>query len=47
VLVAHTCNRSYSEGRDQENHGLNPTWATVLYLEKTQHKKGMMEQFKV
>jgi hypothetical protein len=26
---------------------LNPTWATVLYLEKTQHKKGMMEQFKV
>jgi hypothetical protein len=24
ALVAHTCNPSYSGGRDQEDHGLNP-----------------------
>jgi hypothetical protein len=24
VLVAHTCNPSYSGGRDQEDHGLKP-----------------------
>jgi hypothetical protein len=27
ALVAHTCNASYSGGRDQEDHGLKPTWA--------------------
>jgi hypothetical protein len=27
VLLAHTCNPSYSEGRDQENHGSKPGWA--------------------
>jgi hypothetical protein len=24
VLIAHTCNLSYSGGRDQEDHGLKP-----------------------
>jgi hypothetical protein len=27
VLVAHTCNPSYSGGRDQEAHGLKPAQA--------------------
>jgi hypothetical protein len=27
VPVAHTFNPSYSGGRDQEDHGLKPTWA--------------------
>jgi hypothetical protein len=27
VPVAHTCNPSYSEGRDQEDHGLKPAEA--------------------
>jgi hypothetical protein len=27
VLVAHTCNPSYSGGRDQEDQGLRPTRA--------------------
>jgi hypothetical protein len=26
-LEAHTCNPSYSGGRDQEDHGSKPTWA--------------------
>jgi hypothetical protein len=26
--VAHTCNPSYSGGRDQEDHGLKPAWAS-------------------
>jgi hypothetical protein len=30
VLVAHTCNPSYSEGKDQEDHGLSPAWANSL-----------------
>jgi hypothetical protein len=25
--VVHTCNPSYSGGRDQENHGSKSTWA--------------------
>jgi hypothetical protein len=32
--VAHTCNPSYSGGRDQEDHSLKR-----LYLKKTLHKK--------
>jgi hypothetical protein len=28
--VAHTCNPSYSGGRDQENLGLKPAWANSL-----------------
>jgi hypothetical protein len=30
VLVAHTCNPSYSGGRDQEDHSLKPAWANSL-----------------
>jgi hypothetical protein len=26
VPVAHTCNPSYSGGRDQEDHGSKPAW---------------------
>jgi hypothetical protein len=40
--VAHTCDPSYSGGRDQEDCGLKPTRAkefTRPYLEKTRHKK--------
>jgi hypothetical protein len=39
--VAHTCNPSYSGGRDQEDCGLKPAWAnssTRPYLIKTLHK---------
>jgi hypothetical protein len=41
--VAHGCNPSYSEGRDQEDHGLKPAWANFSvrpYLEKPTTKKG-------
>jgi hypothetical protein len=41
ALVAHTCNPSYSEGREQEDHSSRP------YLEKIHHKKGLMEWLKV
>jgi hypothetical protein len=27
VLVVHTCNSSYTGSRDQEDHGLKPSWA--------------------
>jgi hypothetical protein len=30
VPVAHTCNPSYSGGKDQEDHGLKPAWANSL-----------------
>jgi hypothetical protein len=30
VLVAHSCNPSYSGGRDQEDYGLELTWANIL-----------------
>jgi hypothetical protein len=30
VLVAHSCNPSYSGGRDQEDHGLKPALANSL-----------------
>jgi hypothetical protein len=35
VLVAHTCNPSYSGGRDQEDYNSRP------YLKNSQHKKGL------
>jgi hypothetical protein len=40
-VVAHTCNPSYLEGRDQEDQGLKPALANIMspYLENTQHKK--------
>jgi hypothetical protein len=48
--VAHTCNPSYSGGRDQEDHGCKPAWEKLLlrpYLEKTHHRKGLEEWLKV
>jgi hypothetical protein len=42
VLVAHTCNPSYSRGRDQEDHGSKPAQANSLrdpISKKTHHKK--------
>jgi hypothetical protein len=44
ALVAHTCNPSYSGGRDQEaDYSLRPAWAN----EKTLHKKRLAEWLKV
>jgi hypothetical protein len=30
TLVAHTCNPSYSGGRDQEDHGSKPVWTKIV-----------------
>jgi hypothetical protein len=49
-LVAHTCNPSYTGGRDQEDHGLKTAQANSLQdpiLKKTLHKKGLLEWLKV
>jgi hypothetical protein len=48
--VAHACNISYSEGRDQEDHGSKPAQAhnsTRPCLEKPIIKIGLVEGFKV
>jgi hypothetical protein len=40
--VTHTCNPSYSGGKDQEDQGSRPAWANSaqdLILKKTHHKK--------
>jgi hypothetical protein len=50
VPVAHTCNPSYSGGRDQEDHNMKPTQANSsgdLSSKKTLHKKGLVEWLKV
>jgi hypothetical protein len=50
VLVAHTCNPSYSGGRDQEDHGSKPAWTNSSRdpsLKKPYHKKGLVEWLKV
>jgi hypothetical protein len=50
VLVGHTCNHSYSGGRDQEDQGSKPAQANNSersYLKKTHHKKGLLEWLKV
>jgi hypothetical protein len=50
VLVAHTCNFSYAEGRDQEDHGSKPTQANSSrdpISKKPFTKKGWMEWPKV
>jgi hypothetical protein len=47
ALMAHACNPSYSGGRDQEDRGSKPTRANRVYLEKTYHKKQLMEWLKV
>jgi hypothetical protein len=39
VLVAHTCNPSYSGGRDQEDHGSKPAQAKRPSLEKNPLQK--------
>jgi hypothetical protein len=43
ALVAHTCNPSYSGGRDEEDHGSKPAWANSSrdhILKKPITKKG-------
>jgi hypothetical protein len=49
VPVVHAYNPSYSGGRDQKDHGSKPAWTNNLepYLEKTLHKKGLVELLKV
>jgi hypothetical protein len=50
VLVAHTCNLSYSGGRDQEDRGSKPAQANSSarpYLEKPFTKLGLVEWLKV
>jgi hypothetical protein len=49
VMVAHTCNPSYSGGRDQEDHGLKPDWANSPrdpIFKKPITKKGLVEWLK-
>jgi hypothetical protein len=49
--VAHTCNPSYSAGRDQEDHGSKEVspgkYFARPYLEKPYHKKWLVEWLKV
>jgi hypothetical protein len=50
VLVTHAYYPSYSGGRDQEDCSSKPAQAnssTRPYLEKTHHKKGLVEWLKV
>jgi hypothetical protein len=50
VPVAHTCHPSYSEGIDQEDHGLKPAQTNSSarpYLEKPFTKIGLMEWLRV
>jgi hypothetical protein len=39
ALVAHTCNPSYSGGRDQEDHSSNPAGANSLQDPISKKKK--------
>jgi hypothetical protein len=48
VLVAHTCNPSYSGGRDQEDHGSKPAQANsvrdpILKIPNTKRVGGMAQ----
>jgi hypothetical protein len=50
VLVAHTCNPSYPGGRDQEKLQFEASLGKEFerhYLEKSHHKKGLVEWLKV
>jgi hypothetical protein len=54
ALVAHTCNPSYSGGRDQEDHNLKPVWAnnsqdpiSKISNTYTHKKQGLLEWLKV
>jgi hypothetical protein len=48
--VAHACTTSYSEGKDQEDHGSKPDWANNSgdpILKKKNYKKELVEWPKV
>jgi hypothetical protein len=48
--MAHTCNLSFSGGRDQEDHGSKPAQANSSmkpYLEKPFTKKGLVKWLRV
>jgi hypothetical protein len=50
--VAHTCNPSYSGGRDQEDRSLKPAWGnssrnSTSKKKKKNHKRGLVEWLKV
>jgi hypothetical protein len=50
ALVAHTCNPSYSGGRDQEDHSLKPSQANNLWdaiSKNSSQKIGVAEWLKV
>jgi hypothetical protein len=51
VLVAHTCNPSYSGSRDQEDLGLKPAQANSsqdpISKKKPSQKKGLVEWLKL
>jgi hypothetical protein len=50
VLVTHTCNPSYSRGRDQEDRGSKPAHANSLrdlISKNTHHTKGLVAWLKV
>jgi hypothetical protein len=48
ALLAHTCNPSYSGGRDQENHSLKPEQESSSPdpISKKKNKKGVVEWLK-
>jgi hypothetical protein len=49
VMVAHTCNPSFSGDRDQEDCGLKPAPGkefTRRYFKTNLHKKGLVEWLK-
>jgi hypothetical protein len=48
--LAHACNPSYSEGRDQKNHSLKSAQVNNSQdsiLKKTHHRKGLVEWLNV
>jgi hypothetical protein len=50
ALVAHTCNPSYSGGREQEDHDLKPAWANSSQdpiSKKPITKNGLIEWLKM
>jgi hypothetical protein len=50
ALVVHTCNPSYSGGRDQEDCNLKPAWVNSLrgpILKNSSQKNGVVEWLKV
>jgi hypothetical protein len=50
IPVAHACNPSYSEGRDQEDHNLKPAPQKIVcepQSQKIPSQKGLVEWLKV